>query len=54
MLFTFPQVLFGLFNVMSGTSAFESYYLTAYNLAFTAWPLIITATFDWDINYKRF
>ena len=22
-------------------------------MCFTAWPLIITATFDWETNYKR-
>lgn len=53
MLFSIPQFLFGFSNLMSGTSVFDAFYITLYNMIFTAWPLMIYAAFDWDINYKR-
>jgi magnesium-transporting ATPase (P-type) len=52
MIFTIPQFFFGFINGFSGQSAFEAYYISFYNMCFTAAPLIVTATFDWDINYK--
>jgi hypothetical protein len=43
---------FGFQTGMSGQSLFEEYYINFYNMVFTAWPLMITATFDWDLQYK--
>ena len=53
MLFSLPQFFFGFANLMSGSSIFDALYITMYNMIFTAWPLMIYATFDWDINYKK-
>jgi len=40
-------------NGFSGQAAYESFYISFYNMCFTAFPLVVTATFDWDLNYKK-
>jgi len=52
-MFTFIHLLMGIFNGFSGQSAYESFFISFYNLCFTAFPLIAMATFDWDLNYKK-
>ena len=52
-IFTFVQFLFCLENAYSGQTLFDSYYITFFNLFFTSWPLLIRATFDNDIHYKK-
>ena len=49
MLFTIPQYVFAFVNGYSGMSAFEDFAISGYNLFFTSGPLVMTATFDWDI-----
>ena len=34
---------------MSGTTLFEDFLISFYNLFFTAGPIIMIATFDWDV-----
>eukprot|EP00349_Pseudokeronopsis_sp_Brazil_P010142 CAMPEP_0202980026 /NCGR_PEP_ID=MMETSP1396-20130829/86025_1 /ASSEMBLY_ACC=CAM_ASM_000872 /TAXON_ID= /ORGANISM="Pseudokeronopsis sp., Strain Brazil" /LENGTH=183 /DNA_ID=CAMNT_0049719739 /DNA_START=1162 /DNA_END=1711 /DNA_ORIENTATION=- len=47
--FTLPQFYFAFANTYSGSSVFDSYYLTMYNMLFTAFPLMAKAFFDADI-----
>ncbi|CAD8163492.1 unnamed protein product [Paramecium pentaurelia] len=54
MLFTIPQFFFSFFCAFSAQSFYDDWYITLYNLIFTALPLIIRATFDQDINYKQY
>ena len=49
-----PQIFFGAINGFSAMSMFDAFLISSYNMIFTAWPLIITATFDWDLNYKSY
>jgi len=52
MIFTIPQFFFAFYSAYSAQTFFDDWYITFYNLFFTALPLIIRATFDQDINYK--
>ena len=52
-LLTIPQYYELFLNCASGNSIFDDYYITFYNLFFTAAPLIITATLDWDIIDRK-
>lgn len=52
MIFTIPQFYFSHYSGYSGQSVFDDWYLTLYNLFFTALPLIVKAVFDQDVNYK--
>jgi phospholipid-transporting ATPase len=53
MLFTMPQFFYAFQCAVSGQTTFDAYYISGYNMAFTAFPLIVTATLDWDIYYKK-
>jgi len=52
MIFTIPQFFFAFYSAFSGQSVFDDWYVTLYNLIFTALPLIVNAIFDQDVNYK--
>jgi len=51
-IFTIPQVFFAFINEFSGQSYFDDYYISFYNLFFTALPIWSKALFEMDINYK--
>lgn len=53
MLFTIPQFVFAFFCGYSGQTIFDDIYISLYNLIFTAFPLIIRAVFEQDVNYIR-
>lgn len=52
MMFTIPQFYFAFFSGYSGQTVFDDWYVTLYNLIFTALPLIAKAVLDQDVNYK--
>ncbi|KAL4486127.1 hypothetical protein ABPG72_012180 [Tetrahymena utriculariae] len=52
MLFTIPQLYFSFYNAFSGQTIFDAWFISLYNLIFTALPLISRAVFDQDVNYK--
>lgn len=45
MVFTMPQVIYSFYNIGSGQSIYQSWAITLYNLAFTFFPVVITAVF---------
>ncbi len=49
-IFTIPQFFFGFDNGYSGATIFEDMYITLYNTAFTALPLLFRAILDKDFN----
>lgn len=51
MLFTIPQFYYTYLNVWSGASLFDDWYMTNYNMIFTALPLTVKALFDQDIRH---
>lgn len=51
--FAMPQFFYCCYNAFSGQTVFDDYYITFYNLIFTSWPVLIRATFDQDIYYKK-
>lgn len=52
-IFTMVQFFFAFDNAYSGQTIYDSYYITFFNLFFTSWPLLIRATFDQDLYYKK-
>ena len=54
MIFTIPQFFYAWSSAFSGQTVFDDYFISGYNLFFTALPLIIRGIFDQDINYKFF
>lgn len=50
----FTQFLFLFFNGFSGQSFYDDFYLTFYNLFFTAWPVIARAIFEQDVPIENF
>ena len=50
MIFTLPQFMYAYINGYSGQTIYDDYYITGYNMVFTAWPLMAKALFDQDIN----
>lgn len=50
-LFTFPQILFGFFNGFTKLPIFSSWYMTFFNLLFTAFPVAAKALFDCDFEH---
>lgn len=54
MIVTIPQFFFGFLCAYSGQTVFDDWYITFYNMLFTALPLIIRAVFDQDIYYKTY
>jgi magnesium-transporting ATPase (P-type) len=53
-IFALPQFYFCLQNAWSGQTFFDDFYITFYNMAFTALPVIARAIFDQDIYYKEY
>lgn len=53
MLFTMPQFFNNFLNGASGQTVFDDFCISFYNLFFTGGPLIMAATFDWDLNPKH-
>ena len=52
MVITIPHVLFSFYCGFSGQTVFDDWYITFYNMVFTALPLIVKAILDIDIYYK--
>ncbi len=50
--FTIPQFYFAFFNMFSGSTIFEDWYISFYNLFFTALPVAIRSVLDFDLNHK--
>ena len=50
----FTQFLFLFYNGFSGQSFYDDFYLTFYNLFFTAWPVIVRAVFEQDVPIEEF
>ncbi len=46
MVFTLPQFMYAYINGYSGQTIYDDYYITFYNMVFTAWPLMAKALFD--------
>ena len=53
MVFTIPQFFFAFLSVYSAQTVFDDWYITCYNMIFTAFPLIVRACFDQDVYYKK-
>jgi magnesium-transporting ATPase (P-type) len=51
LVFTLPQFYFAFRAAFSGQSFYDDYYITCYNLIFTALPLLMKGIFEYDINY---
>ncbi len=43
MVFTIPQYIFAFYSGYSGQTLFDDFYITLYNLIFTAFPLVVRA-----------
>lgn len=55
LVFTIPQFLFAHYCAYSGQTVYDDWYLTFYNLVFTALPLFMRALFERDFDVpKRF
>ena len=52
MVFTIPEFYYGFICAFTARAAFDDYYITFYNMIFTALPLAIRALTDQDVNYK--
>ena len=52
MLFTLPQFYFAFCNGFSAQTIYDDYYVTLYNLIFTAFPLGCKAVLEKDVDYK--
>jgi len=52
MVFAIEQAIYAYMNSFSGESLYDDFYITFYNLVFTALPLIVRAIFEQDIYYK--
>jgi len=52
MIFTVPQFYFAFVCAFSARSVFDDFYITLYNLIFTALPLLVRAVLEQDVNYK--
>lgn len=53
MVMTFPQFIYSFYCCFSGTTIFDDYYITFYNMLFTCFPLVIRAILDQDVYYKN-
>lgn len=47
---TLPQFIFGAYSAFSGQTVFCDLYITAYNVAFTAIPVLVRATLETDLS----
>ena len=54
MVVTIPQFFYGFLCAYSGQTIFDDWYITFYNMLFTALPLVIRAIFDQDLYYKTY
>ena len=52
-IFTISQLFFGPFCLLSGQTIIDDWYITCYNLVFTAIPLSVSALTDIDIEEKN-
>ena len=52
MVFTICQFYFSFYCGYSGTTIYDDYYITFYNLIFTALPLVVRAIIEQDVYYK--
>ena len=52
MIFTIPHFFFSFVCGSSAQTIFDDWYISFYNLFFTALPLIVRAVFEQDIDYK--
>ena len=50
LVFTIPQFMYAYINGYSGQSIYSDYYITLYNLIFTAWPLCARGLWDQDVS----
>ena len=50
MVFTLPQFYFAFFCFYSGETVYEDWYITCYNMIFTALPLMVKAVLDKDVG----
>jgi P-type E1-E2 ATPase len=50
MVFTLPQFMYAYINGYSGQTIYDDYYITCYNMVFTALPLAAKAIYDQDVN----
>jgi magnesium-transporting ATPase (P-type) len=49
---TFPHYFYAFYCSFSGISLFDDYYISYYNLLFTAWPLAWRGLFEFDVNVE--
>ena len=52
-IFIFEQFLFSINNGLCGQTLCDSNYISFFNTLFTTWALLVRATFDHDLNYKK-
>ena len=52
-IFTIAQLYFGPFSLLSGQTIMDDWYITCYNLIFTAIPLCVATLSDIDINEEE-
>lgn len=52
LIFTIPQFYFSFTCAYSGQTIFDDWFITLYNIIFTALPLIIRAIVEQDVYYK--
>lgn len=50
--FTIPQFFYAFHNNFSSSTVFEDWYISFYNMFFTALPISIKAILESDLNYK--
>ena len=48
----FPMFYFTFYNGASGTALYESWLLMSYNVAFTAFPIIVLGVLDLDLDME--
>jgi len=49
--FTVPRIIFTFYNGFSGQPIYDDFYMSLYNVLFTAVPLLVRALFEQDVNY---
>lgn len=50
LIMAFGQVIFSFYVLYSGQTAFDSWYITLFNMIFTLVPPIVVATFEKDVD----
>lgn len=53
-IFTIPQLFFVFMSDFSAQTVFEDWYISFYNLFFTALPVLLKGIFETDIDFKRY